>query len=98
MDDLSLHGLWRNPSSSPKSHRNGEGIVMNEQQRERDLHVRYLRKCIEVSEQAILSGNMPFGAILVAPSGEILLEKGNIEVTGSIYEAETAVVHEGYWS
>ncbi|MGN7458048.1 nucleoside deaminase [Paenibacillus pasadenensis] len=44
-------------------------------------HIRYLKRAVEVSEAARESGNTPFGALLVGPDGEILLEQGNIEVT-----------------
>ena len=61
---------------------------------DRERHIYYLRRCIEVSKQARLSGNTPFGAILVHPSGDILLEQGNIEVTESICtgHAETTLM------
>ena len=61
---------------------------------DRERHIYYLRRCIEVSKQARLSGNTPFGAILVHPSGDILLEQGNIEVTESICtgHAETSLM------
>ncbi|MBP3963328.1 nucleoside deaminase [Paenibacillus lignilyticus] len=48
---------------------------------EKERHLYYLRKSIEVSKQALASGNTPFGAILVDPSGAIVLEQGNVEVT-----------------
>jgi tRNA(Arg) A34 adenosine deaminase TadA len=37
----------------------------------------FLRKCFEVARRASSHGNHPFGAILVGPSGEILLEAEN---------------------
>lgn len=43
--------------------------------------VDYLLRCVEVSRNAREQGNNPFGAILVGPDGDILLEQGNIEVT-----------------
>lgn len=46
-------------------------------------HIAYLKKSIEVSRRAREAGNTPFGAILVGPDGEILLEQGNVEVTES---------------
>lgn len=46
-------------------------------------HLFYLRKCVEVSKRAREHGNTPFGAILVGPDGEILLEQENIEITES---------------
>jgi tRNA(Arg) A34 adenosine deaminase TadA len=44
-------------------------------------HIDYLLRAVEVSKQAILDGNHPFGALLVDSNGEILLEQGNNEVT-----------------
>ncbi|QGQ97144.1 nucleoside deaminase [Paenibacillus psychroresistens] len=44
-------------------------------------HTYYLRKAIEVSEQARSAGNTPFGAVLVDAVGNIVLEQGNIEIT-----------------
>lgn len=42
--------------------------------------VRHLRQAIEVSRRSREGGNTPFGAILVSPEGEVLLEQENIEV------------------
>ncbi|WP_245600050.1 nucleoside deaminase [Paenibacillus harenae] len=50
---------------------------------ERAAHISYLKRCIEVSRMARLSGNTPFGAILADAEGEIVLEQGNIEITES---------------
>lgn len=44
-------------------------------------HITYLRHAVEVSRQARANGNTPFGAILVGPNGDILLEQENIEIT-----------------
>ncbi len=44
-------------------------------------HEFYLRKCIEISRKARECGNTPFGAILVGPEGEVLMEQGNVEIT-----------------
>jgi len=44
-------------------------------------HVGYLLRAVEVSKQAMIDGNHPFGAILVDDKGNILLEQGNVEVT-----------------
>ena len=44
-------------------------------------HEKYLRRCVEISEEAVSSGNNPFGALLVDKEGNILVESGNIEVT-----------------
>ncbi|MBL3539287.1 nucleoside deaminase [Aminivibrio sp.] len=40
-----------------------------------------LRRCIELSKEAVASGNHPFGALLADREGNILVESGNIEVT-----------------
>jgi tRNA(Arg) A34 adenosine deaminase TadA len=44
-------------------------------------HQTYLLRAVEVSKQAVLDGNHPFGALLVDESGAVLLEQGNVEVT-----------------
>lgn len=44
-------------------------------------HEYYLRKAIDVSKRSREHGNTPFGAILVAPNGRILLEQENVEIT-----------------
>ena len=44
-------------------------------------HGYYLKRAIEVSRQAREHGNTPFGAILVGPDGDILLEQENVEIT-----------------
>ena len=44
-------------------------------------HLPYLRKAIQVSQQAREAGNLPFGAILVDAEGQILLEQPNVQVT-----------------
>ncbi|TXK73757.1 nucleoside deaminase [Paenibacillus sp. N3.4] len=46
-------------------------------------HIPYLKRSVELSILARQSGNTPFGALLVGPSGDILLEQGNIEITES---------------
>ncbi|MDQ0884918.1 tRNA(Arg) A34 adenosine deaminase TadA [Paenibacillus sp. V4I9] len=46
-----------------------------------DRHILFLKRCVELSVLARESGNTPFGALLVGPNGEILLEQGNIEIT-----------------
>lgn len=57
-------------------------------------HTDYLRRAIEVSKSAREHGNTPFGAILVGPDGEILLEQENIEITEKVCtgHAETTLV------
>ena len=59
-------------------------------------HNYYLREAVKVSEESVKSGNHPFGAILVSPTGEILLRQGNVEVTekSSIGHAETKLMEE----
>ncbi|EXX86903.1 CMP deaminase [Paenibacillus darwinianus] len=46
-------------------------------------HVRLLRRCVELSRLAREAGNTPFGSLLTDGEGNILLERGNIEVTES---------------
>lgn len=48
---------------------------------DKERHLEYLRRCIEVSKQARASGNTPFGSILVDPAGHVLWEQGNVEMT-----------------
>lgn len=57
-------------------------------------HIKYLKRCIEIAEEAKKSGNMPFGALLVDKEGTILLEQGNVEVTEHVCtgHAETTLV------
>ncbi|GGA17624.1 tRNA-specific adenosine deaminase [Paenibacillus marchantiophytorum] len=50
---------------------------------EREQHIAFLKRCVELSVLARESGNTPFGALLVGPTGEILLEQGNVEITQS---------------
>lgn len=49
---------------------------------DRTKHLACLRRAIRVSREALEAGNTPFGAILVGPDGRVLLEQGNVEVTG----------------
>lgn len=44
-------------------------------------HQIYLKRAIEVSREARVKGNTPFGAVLVDSLGEILMEQGNVEFT-----------------
>lgn len=41
----------------------------------------YLRLANETAVEAKNGGNTPFGAVLVAPDGEVLMRQGNIEIT-----------------
>lgn len=50
---------------------------------DKDKHLFYLLRSIEVSRKARDAGNTPFGAILVSPDGQIVLEQGNVEITES---------------
>ncbi|NBD23423.1 nucleoside deaminase [Paenibacillus glycinis] len=63
---------------------------------ERERHIGYLRRSIEVSRMARTAGNTPFGAILVDAEGTVVLEQGNIEVTARncTGHAETALMVE----
>ena len=40
-------------------------------------HENLLRRTFEVARRAQARGNHPFGAILVGPDGEVLIEAGN---------------------
>jgi len=57
-------------------------------------HVFYLKRTIELSEQAVKHGNTPFGALLVDHDGNIILEQENIEITEKdcTGHAETALM------
>ncbi len=44
---------------------------------------KYLLEACRVSEEAVRSGNTPFGAILVDGEGNILLRQENVEITRS---------------
>lgn len=44
-------------------------------------HEHYLRRCIEISQKSRDHGNTPFGALLVGPDGDILMEQENVEIT-----------------
>jgi tRNA(Arg) A34 adenosine deaminase TadA len=54
----------------------------------------HLRRAIAVSQAARDHGNHPFGAVLVAPNGEVLLEAENTVVTENdvTHHAETNLV------
>jgi len=55
---------------------------------------KYIRMAIKIAQAARDNGNHPFGALLVSPDGENLLEAGNTTVTGkdSTGHAETNLV------
>jgi len=44
-------------------------------------HITFLLRAVEVSKQAVLDGNHPFGSLLVDGEGTVVMEQGNIEVT-----------------
>lgn len=44
-------------------------------------HVKYIRRCVEISKQSLKEGNHPFSALIVDSEGSIIVESGNIEVT-----------------
>jgi tRNA(Arg) A34 adenosine deaminase TadA len=46
-------------------------------------HESYLRRATELAKKARENGNHPFGALLVSPTGEVLLEAENTVVTES---------------
>ncbi|MEC0227288.1 nucleoside deaminase [Paenibacillus alba] len=50
---------------------------------EHESHIALLRRCVELSVAARKSGNTPFGALLAGPTGDVLLEQGNVEITES---------------
>ena len=54
-----------------------------------------LRQAIEVSARSVRNGNMPFGAVLADPDGNILLEAENTSLTGQnpLNHAETNLVN-----
>lgn len=46
-------------------------------------HLKYLKRCAELSTKSRENGNTPFGALIVSPDGEIIVEQENIEITES---------------
>jgi tRNA(Arg) A34 adenosine deaminase TadA len=54
-------------------------------------HEYYIRKCIEVANEAQKNGNLPFGAVLVDPDGNIVLENGNYEITQRDYTGHAEI-------
>ncbi|QGU06082.1 Guanine deaminase [Corynebacterium occultum] len=45
---------------------------------------KHLRRCIELAEQALASGNSPFGSILVAEGGVVLFEDHSRDAEGDL--------------
>ncbi|MGW2035004.1 MULTISPECIES: nucleoside deaminase [Streptomyces] len=43
----------------------------------RDSELRYLRRCVELAEEALDAGDEPFGSVLVAGDGTVLAEDRN---------------------
>ncbi|KAG7703538.1 hypothetical protein KL930_004425 [Ogataea haglerorum] len=52
-----------------------------------------LRICIAVAQRAKAEGRHPFGCILVGPSGEVLLEQGNVD---TFNHAESTLCREAF--
>ncbi|MCY4372065.1 MAG: nucleoside deaminase [bacterium] len=52
---------------------------------------RLLRRAIKVSARSVANGNLPFGALLADPDGNVLLEAENSDITGKspLNHAET---------
>ena len=52
---------------------------------------RLLRRAIEVASRSVANGNLPFGALLADPDGNVLLEAENSDITGKspLNHAET---------
>ncbi|MXY76950.1 MAG: nucleoside deaminase [Acidimicrobiia bacterium] len=50
-----------------------------------------LRRAIEVSARSVANGNLPFGALMADPDGNVLLEAENSDITGKspLNHAET---------
>jgi tRNA(Arg) A34 adenosine deaminase TadA len=46
-----------------------------------DADLPYLRRCVELAEEAVAAGDFPFGSVLAATDGTILAEDRNREVT-----------------
>jgi tRNA(Arg) A34 adenosine deaminase TadA len=49
-----------------------------------DTDMHYLRRCVELAEKALASGNPPFGSLLVSAAGEVLYEDHNRTVGGDL--------------
>src|SRR5690606_28648984 len=47
-----------------------------------ETDMRYLRRCVELAERALASGNPPFGSLLVGAAGEVLFEDHNQTAAG----------------
>ena len=47
-----------------------------------DSDLQHLRSAIALSRRARERGNQPFGALLIGPDGQVLLEAENTVVTG----------------
>ncbi len=47
-----------------------------------DVELRYLRRCVELATEALEAGDEPFGSVLVAADGTVLLEDHNRVANG----------------
>lgn len=47
-----------------------------------DVDLKYLRRCVELAERALETGNAPFGSLLVSFDGEVLREEYNLVGNG----------------
>lgn len=55
-------------------------------------HIAYLEKALDVARRALANGKHPFGAILVGPEGEVLMEQENaFDQEGRVGHAETVL-------
>ncbi|KAI8381208.1 CMP/dCMP deaminase zinc-binding protein [Radiomyces spectabilis] len=56
----------------------------------RETMIENLRRAVKVAQRAKTFGKHPFGAILVGPDGDVLLEQGNID---TLHHAESTICH-----
>ncbi|MDS8765666.1 nucleoside deaminase, partial [Streptococcus pneumoniae] len=42
-----------------------------------ETDLKYLKRCVELAEQALKKGDEPFGSVLVSAQGEVLFEDHN---------------------
>ncbi|HEY8457315.1 MAG TPA: nucleoside deaminase [Actinopolymorphaceae bacterium] len=47
-----------------------------------ETDLRHLRRCVDLAEQALVSGDQPFGSVLVAADGTVLFEDHNHVASG----------------
>jgi tRNA(Arg) A34 adenosine deaminase TadA len=62
-----------------------------------DADLPYLRRCVELADEAVAAGDFPFGSALVAADGSVLAEDRNREVTAGdpTYHPEFALAQWG---